>query len=373
MAHPYRSLPPRQFWAKAVSDNYDPSAVGSHVVPLIRADDKIVTAGSCFAANLIPYLESAGLSYLKTEYTHSLYEKIPPENLSYGKFSAGYGNIYTARQLLQLLRRALGEFKPIEDHWVVDGTYIDCFRPALAYAARSAREFEALTAAHLQAVKRAFAQCDTFIFTLGLTEAWVSSRDGAVFPACPGTIAGEFDPERHTFVNFTVNEVIDDLREFVRLLRSALNPGVRIILTVSPVPLVATAEDRHVLSATVYSKSVLRVAAETITRESDNVYYFPAYDIITGPQAPENFFEADRRNVSKAGVDAVMQAFLAACEVDEQRDKPGAPDATQSTAGRLSGALSDLECEEAAQALDGFTPTRRRGIFSAWFGRAGRG
>ncbi len=351
MSHPYRSLPARQHWAKAVSANYDAATVGSFPVPLVRANDKVVTAGSCFAANLIPYLEGAGFTYLKTEYTHPIFSQIPPENLSYGKFSAGYGNIYTARQLLQLLKRCLGQFTPQESHWVVDGKYIDCFRPALAYAARSEREFNALTKSHLQAVKRAFAECDTFIFTLGLTEAWVSAIDGAAFPACPGTIAGEFDPERHKFINFTVNEVVEDLREFVRILRATLNPRVRIVLTVSPVPLVATAEDRHVLSSTIYSKSVLRVAAETATRELDEVYYFPAYEIVTGPQAPSNFFEDDRRNVSKAAVEVVMGAFLSACDGASHSLKDTAANEAQSNVQRLSGLLSDIECEEAAQAL----------------------
>ena len=350
--HPYRGFPDRQFWARAVSKDYIAVDVGSYPVPLVRTTDKVMTAGSCFAANLVPYLEKAGIEYLRTEFTHSFFCQIPAENLSYAKFSAGYGNLYTARQLLQLLQRSLGMFTPAERHWLCDGRYIDCFRPGLAYAARSEREFGALTASHLRAVRRAFTECDTFIFTLGLTEAWMSSADGAVFPACPGTIAGEFDPARHAFVNFTVDEIISDIRTFVQLLRS-INPGVRIILTVSPVLLVATAEDRHVLSATVYSKSVLRVAAEMISRECEEVYYFPAYEIVTGPQTPENFFEADRRSVSPVAIDTVMQAFLSACGAAAGA-APGKDSAAQpepSKLEQLANQLIDIECEEAAQGL----------------------
>lgn len=351
MQHPYRSFPARQFWGKAIAANYNASAIADCPVPLIRRNDKVVSAGSCFAANLIPYLERTGFHYLRTEYTHPFFKRIPPENLSYGKFSAGYGNIYTVRQLNQLLLRALGEFHPAEDRWLVENRYIDPFRPALAYAARSEREFDALTAAHLRAVKRAFSGCDTFIFTLGLTEAWVSTIDGAVFPACPGTISGEYDPDRHAFANFSVDEVMGDLRKFIVRLRE-INPKVRVILTVSPVPLVATAEPKHVLSSTIYSKSVLRVAAEMAIREFADVYYFPAYEIVTGPQAPENFFESDRRNVSQHAVDTVMGAFLSACAASAETEvKSTDVSALVSTAGQLSAKLSDLECEEAAQAL----------------------
>jgi hypothetical protein len=59
------------------------------------------------------------------------------------------------------------------------------------------------------------------------------------------------------------------------------------------------------------------VAADEVVRSVPNVYYFPAYEIVTGSQAPWEFYEADRRNVSRAAVDTVMAAFLARCEAGE--------------------------------------------------------
>ena len=163
---------------------------------------------------------------------------------------------------------------------------IDPFRPGLRYPARSDREFDLLTTQHLEAVRAAIGVATVFVFTLGLTEAWESAADGAVFPACPGTIAGTFSPVKHRFHNFGVEEVREDLRSSIALLR-AHNPGVRVILTVSPVPLVATATDEHVLMATTYSKSVLRAAAGEVATREPSVTYFPAFEIVTGPQAPK--------------------------------------------------------------------------------------
>ncbi len=111
------------------------------------------------------------------------------------------------------------------------------------------------------------------------------------------------------FHNFTVGEVEADLLKFIDLLRS-VNPAARIILTVSPVSLVATYEDRHVLVSTVYSKSVLRVAAEAATRGRENVAYFPSFEIITGAPARSQFYEDDLREVSAAGVAHVMSIFV---------------------------------------------------------------
>ena len=345
--HPYRNAPDRAFWSRAVSRSFDATTLVGDPSALVRPGEKVMTAGSCFAANLVPYLEREGFEHLRTEYAHPLYRRVAPENLSYGKFSAGYGNIYTARQLLQLFQRCTGAFRPLEDRLYADGAVIDLFRPGLRYAARSDPEFNRLTAQHLKATLAAFRACDVFIFTLGLTEAWMSKADGAVYPACPGTIAGEFDPDRHAFHNFTAGEITDDLCAFVSGLRT-INPSVRIILTVSPVPLVATATDDHVLLATVYSKSVLRVAAGEVAQTFADVTYFPAYEIISGPQAPNSYYEDDRREPSAEGIECVMRAFFAACSLPTERPIPS-PQTTGAQDGQaLSRLLSAYECEEAA-------------------------
>jgi hypothetical protein len=353
--HPYKTAPDRAFWSRSVSHHFDPQSLARADGHLIRRGDKVVSAGSCFASNLVPYLEKAGLQYLRTETVHPAFVKTAADNYGYDKFSASYGNIYTVRQLVQLLRRCLGRFEPVENRWKVDGEVVDPFRPGLRYRARSVAEFEALTAQHLALTRRAFALADVFVLTLGLTEAWVSGDDGAVFPACPGTVAGGFDPERHRFHNFTTSEVCADLDSFVSELR-ALNPSCRFIITVSPVPLVATATGDHVLCASVYSKSVLRVAAQEAVARHANVTYFPAYEIVTGPQAPDRFFEPDRRNVTSEAVDTVMSALLGHCEVSSTDvahiapvgDRNGARIGTPqpNSGATLSSMISEAECEE---------------------------
>jgi hypothetical protein len=342
---PYSTMPPRAFWSRAVSRGYQPRALPDTPLPLITPADRVMSAGSCFAANLVPYLQSGGLTYLYTEQRHPVFANLPADNYSYDKFSAAYGNVYTVRQMLQLIQRAQGMFMPHEDRWHIDGQVIDPYRPGLRYPARSDREFNILTRRHLRAVKKALRECTVLIFTLGLTEAWVSRADGAVFPACPGTIAGAFDPARHAFHNFTIDEVRDDLDAMIAAFRD-INRRARIILTVSPVPLVATATDRHVVAATTYSKAVLRVAAEHAAGRG-NVVYFPAYEIVTSSAAGDALFEPDRRNVSKKAVDTVMDAFLSRCETASA--VAPAPVAPPGDAAALSRAIAGFECEEAAQ------------------------
>lgn len=343
--NPYRDAPKRSFWSSFAARGFDTSDLVRSWSPRLRPGAKVVSAGSCFAANMVPSLEQHGFEYVREEYTAPVFRRIEPENLSYAKFSAAYGNVYTTRQLLQLLRRCTGQWQPQEDRWILPDRVVDPFRPGLRYPARSEREFDALTRAHLAATRRAFEAAEVFVFTLGLTEAWESSLDGAVFPACPGTVAGAFDANRHRFVNFTAAEVRADLERAIVELRR-LSPDVDVILTVSPVPLVATADGGHVLEATVYSKSVLRVAAGEVAREVPRVTYFPSYEIITGTHAPRAFFEDDRRSVSRLGIEAVMRVFFGESE-------PGAPAASGAVPSRsdaiqaLGEQIVALECEEA--------------------------
>jgi hypothetical protein len=340
--NPYLHLPDRSFWSRAVSAQWSPRDLPQSAEPLLRANDRIISAGSCFAANMVPFLEAKGFSYIRTE--RMLDDS--QDRFGYGRYSAAYGNIYTARQFSQLIQRVNGKFKPVEDRWIGDRSIVDPFRPGLPYPAESEAEYDLLTLGHLERVGEAIVAADVLFFTLGLTEAWASSEDGAVFPACPGTVAGTFEPSRHIFKNFTVSEVVDDLGEAVAELR-AINRNIRVVLTVSPVPLVATATGRHVLVASTFSKSVLRVACEQVVDSLADVTYFPAFELATGPQAPD-YFSSDRRNVTEEGVRAVAEALFQSCQLPEiapsERDRVLAskPDASSD----LSRALVRFECEE---------------------------
>jgi len=311
--HPYRRLPASAYWRRAVVGQ------GTAIDPLagdfltLARDDRVATAGSCFAQNIARYLKRSGFDFLVTETAHPIVPAEAAERHGYGLYSARYGNIYTARQLLQLFDRAYGTFAPVEDIWPApegEGRVVDPFRPTIepgGYASEA--ELRADRAHHLARVREMFETLDIFVFTLGLTEGWESTVDGAVFPVCPGVSGGVFDPARHAFHNFRVGEVTADLSAFIARLRG-VNPAARIVLTVSPVPLVATASGNHVLAATTYSKSVLRAAAQEIAEDHEGVFYFPSYEIISGAPAAARYFAEDMRNVTEDGVAHVMSVFL---------------------------------------------------------------
>lgn len=120
-----------------------------------------------------------------------------------------------------------------------------------------------------------FQNSSVFVFTLGLTETWRAVADGAAFPVAPGVVSDAVAPEPYEFHNFTYAEVTADLNRFLEDLRH-VNLAVRVVLTVSPVPLTATYTDEHVLVATTHSKSILRAACSAAEAAFDFVYYFPS-------------------------------------------------------------------------------------------------
>jgi GSCFA family len=347
MKHPYIGQPDSQFWKKepGILDPaaFDPvSEVPFSVVP----GDRVVTAGSCFAQHVARALSDSGFMHYITENAHPIMPDSLARSFGYGLFSARYGNLYTTRQLRQLIERAYGDFQPKDDIWYRDGRAIDAFRPQIQPGGfESGAELANDRVQHFAAIRKAFEEMDVFVFTLGLTECWQSVSDGAVYPLAPGVAGGTYDPATVKFRNFEVDETTGDLLEALRLIRKR-NPKVRIILTVSPVPLNATMESRHVFVSTTWSKAVLRIAAERVLNSFDNILYFPSYEIITSPHVRGRYYAEDCREVRPEGVRHVMQLFfrhLSEGGVPEPRRADAVPDQFLARMQQKSDILCDEE------------------------------
>ena len=310
---PFANLPESAFWKTGVAQADPLSVKGLYQRKFkIGAEDRIATAGSCFAQHINGALRMRGYRVMDVEPGPPWLDKPSAGAHGYGLFSARYGNIYTARQLLQLAREAFGEARPSELAWERNGRYFDAQRPGVdPEGLDSIAEVRALRDAHLEKVHELFSTMDVFIFTLGLTEAWTDADGKTVFPTAPGTIAGVWDPNRYRFRSFTQAEVMAHVRGFQALIAKH-NPGLRMILTVSPVPLTATASGQHVLAATTYSKSVLRAAAGELAAGDEAIDYFPSYEMIASPFSRAAFYEANLRSVRGTGIQAVMRVFFSA-------------------------------------------------------------
>ncbi|WP_422822426.1 GSCFA domain-containing protein [Vreelandella azerica] len=105
---------------------------------------------------------------------------IKPEQakkFGYEVYSCRYGNIYTTRQLLQLVKEALQARSPQKIVWEKNNRYFDALRPSVDPAGYESEDLvHKVRSKHLQAVREMLENLDVFVFTLGLTEAWLSKR-----------------------------------------------------------------------------------------------------------------------------------------------------------------------------------------------------
>ena len=112
------------------------------------------------------------------------------------------------------------------------------------------------------------------------------------------------------------------------------------ILTVSPVPLTATASGRHVLASTMYSKSTLRSIAG-LWAEKPFIDYFPSYEIVTNPRMHSSAFSDNLRSVRDETVNTVMDHFF-----DEHPILDSSVESPLEIIDRGQGNLESVQCEE---------------------------
>ena len=275
-----------------------------HKFNWVDRDTPIGSAGSCFAMRLAHQLQMWEYNYVIEE------DDLPCDlvqdelvNTSFRMGSARSGTLFNVPSMRQMVQRAFGEWSPEKILVNDNGRLRDPFRsikPCYGDVDGYLRDFEA----HSKALRRALSRCKVFIFTLGLTEAWRFSHSGEYTSVAPHNIDGcMLEPHE-----LNVEENVKELEHLFEVFRRN-NPEIKLIISVSPVPLNKTYSQRqHVVSANALSKATLRVAAEEFCNQHPNeAVYFPSYEVVTA--CTRNPWESDMRHVSPEAVDRVMQLF----------------------------------------------------------------
>ena len=348
--NPYESLGESAFWSPAVAKRnmFD---IADLWVPKFQFDRKarVATYGSCFAQHIGRALRDRGFNWMIAETGPFGLTKENAAKFNYGIFSARTGNIYTVSLLKQWIEWAMG--KPVPDEvWEKGGRFYDPFRPAIEPGGFASKlEMTRSREVAIECFKSTIVNARVFVFTMGLTESWFNKSHGYEYPMCPGTVAGDFDPEEHRFVNQDYTFIKKTLIDAINLMRK-LNPRIKILLTVSPVPLTATMSGNHVLVATMESKSILRAVAGSVRQRFAAVDYFPSYEIITAPPYRGTFFESNLRSINSHGVAHVMDMFFNGLQ---PAAAGGAAVKTHGTAGEARAekrppkkSKEDVVCEE---------------------------
>ncbi|MBN8555104.1 MAG: GSCFA domain-containing protein [Deltaproteobacteria bacterium] len=282
---------------------------------IITKDTPVGSAGSCFAFEIAYNLQKRGFKYVVTEKWHDPENGVSgdvadlkdPDN-KYARFSANWGILFNTPSFKQLAEKAFGVKKLpklIVKRNLESGqtSYADPFRENVFF--HSVEAFEANYEKHIAATRKALLESKVFVITLGLNEMWQYSLDGSVISRNPSSKT-LMPLLKHRVLS--VEENISNIQSFIDITR-AHNPDLKLLISVSPIPFLATAiaNDSHVITANGHSKAVLRVAAEELCRRNRDVFYFPSYEMVT--TCIKNAWETDERHVTRAAVDRVMQLF----------------------------------------------------------------
>lgn len=303
----YTNKPSTAFWGKSISRSIERRSIFGTTSRISNVDEKsFMSLGSCFAQHVSHALVTSGLKYLRAAEVG--------EN---SFFSANYGNVYTSLQFLQLVQQAynLREFRdlPCWTRNTSNGlTYVDPFRPLVDSATSTTLEDVYVSReSHLSAVRSTLSEADYIIFTLGLNELWIHRDTGHVVPHAPGTVAQADGMDCYSSLTLESPAVCQQILDAMQIINANRQSPAHLIITVSPVPMIATHQSRHVLVSNTASKSVLRGAVEMIlTRSPLDVTYFPSFEYVMDPRFINQNFEDDLRSVKASVVKNIMGHFL---------------------------------------------------------------
>ena len=138
----------------------------------------------------------------------------------------------------------------------------------------------------------------TAVFTLGTNHVYILNETGEIVDNCRKR------PQRlFTERELSVDECADYLREAIATLQK-INPSVRIIITVSPIRYA-----KYGVHGSQLSKATLLLAADKLTKEMDNVVYFPAYEIVNDELRDYRFYREDMLHPTDQAVEYIWQRF----------------------------------------------------------------
>lgn len=280
----------------------------------LTAQDSVFCLGSCFARNVEEHLIFSGLPVLSKRIVAPKHEWRARPN--------GIVNKFTTHSMLNevafVLANAASDvdetwFTPSENGWR-DLQLIGHDTPVSLDRAVQRRRY--LISDYFSRLR----QASVVVLTLGLNEVWHDAGQGRFLNTAPSLWSVRRDPKRYALHVTSAEDNVAVLNELIASLRM-LNPGVRVVVSVSPVPMETTFTGRDVFVANTHSKAVLRAAADEVARAHDYVDYFPSYEMIT--LAPRSLaYASDGLHVRYAAVSRVIDLFLKHYAPDVRSARP---------------------------------------------------
>lgn len=248
------------------------------------SDGPVVLLGSCFA-------DGVG---------QRLMERMFPVTVN------PFGPLYNPASIAMIIETALsGKTITEVDLFHHAGLYRSFLCHTLICSTSAQETCRRLNAALLR-LRNDLAKARLLIITLGTSRIYRRQTDGMVVANCHKLPASEF-----TSSMLSEAEITGCLENIIEAV-STLNPGIRIMFTVSPV--------RHKadgIHANNLSKARLLLAIDNVIGlHGTRALYFPAYELVMDDLRDYRFYAADMSHPSETAVDYVFSRFAQAYITD---------------------------------------------------------
>lgn len=151
---------------------------------------------------------------------------------------------------------------------------------------------------------------DLLVITLGYIESWTMKENDKVYylNRFPGVSELKQKPDKYSFVRLGVEDFISLIEESLLELKR-VNKKIKILLTVSPVPISATFMPNYdCIVANSISKNVLLTTAIYLSEKYNFIDYFPSYEVALSMGI--NAFKSDLIHIRNEVVNLIVNYFL---------------------------------------------------------------
>jgi tetratricopeptide (TPR) repeat protein len=272
----------------------------------LKPGEAVFTIGSCFARNIERRLATAGFEVPASAVV------IPEAERGSTLGDNELLNKYGPHTMINELRWAFDPGSPFPEAGYLQVGENAWHDPHLtASVAPMSLERVQERRAMVQAFYRQLPRCRVVVITLGLAETWFDLKTGLYLNRAPPTESLKREPKRFRLDLLSYSELAEALETLHGLLKAHGKRGLRVLITVSPVPFRVTFTGQDAITANSYSKSVLRAVVEAYVRGHPEVDYFPSYEIVTHTARTLAYYN-DERHISPKVVESIVDRMVAA-------------------------------------------------------------
>ncbi|MDR1437315.1 MAG: GSCFA domain-containing protein [Candidatus Symbiothrix sp.] len=145
-------------------------------------------------------------------------------------------------------------------------------------------------------------EANRFVLTFGTARVYRLISSGEVVANCHKLPANRFREER-----LDVEQIVLLWNELIQCLQ-ALNPGMQLLFTVSPIRHGKDGAHENQLN-----KAVLLLAIDALIKTNEGCYYFPSYELMMDDLRDYRFYAEDMVHPGLPAVDYIWEKFGEAC------------------------------------------------------------